>query len=157
MEVEKDHEGQKVNNLNSNFCCEHHIRKDCLIVISGQHKFPWWSVMGCVSIWSLISFLKIFCTVIIKFIPKSPDAKTWLIEKDPDAGKDGRTQETGDEMFALYHQLSGHEFKQTPGDSDRQRSLAYYSQWGCKESDTTWNNYSFNACILNAVSSSTTL
>ena len=40
--------------------------------------------------------------------------------------------------------LNGHESEQTPRDSGRQRSLAWYSPWGGKESDTTWqlsNNY----------------
>jgi len=30
---------------------------------------------------------------------------------------------TEDEMVGWYHQLSGHESEQTPGDSDRQGSL----------------------------------
>ena len=43
-----------------------------------------------------------------------PDAKNWLIEKDPDAGKDWRWQEKGmreDEMVEWHHQLHGHEFQ----------------------------------------------
>ena len=36
-----------------------------------------------------------------------------------------------------HHQLNGHEFEQTPGDSEAQRSLACCSPWGHKESDTT--------------------
>ena len=43
-----------------------------------------------------------------------PDAKNWLIGKDPDAGKDWRWEEkgtTGDEMAACHHQLNGHEFE----------------------------------------------
>ena len=42
-----------------------------------------------------------------------PHAKNWLIEKDPDAGKDWRQEEkgmTGDEMVGWHHQLNGHEF-----------------------------------------------
>ena len=42
-----------------------------------------------------------------------PDAKNWLIGKDPDAGKDWKWEEKGtieDEMVEWYHQLSGHEF-----------------------------------------------
>ena len=43
-----------------------------------------------------------------------PDAKNWLIRKDPDAGKDWRQEEkvmteTDDEMVQWYHQLNGHE------------------------------------------------
>ena len=44
----------------------------------------------------------------------SPDAKNWLIWKDPDAEKDWRQEEKGtteDEMVGWYHQLNGHEFK----------------------------------------------
>ena len=36
-----------------------------------------------------------------------------------------------------HHQLAGHEFEQTLGDSERQGSLARCSPWGRKESDTT--------------------
>ena len=42
-----------------------------------------------------------------------PDAKSWLIWKDPDAGKDWGQEEKGtteDEMVEWYHRLSGHEF-----------------------------------------------
>ena len=45
-----------------------------------------------------------------------PDAKSWLIWKDPGAGKDWRQEEKGtteDEMFRFHHQLNGHEFTQT--------------------------------------------
>ena len=38
----------------------------------------------------------------------SPDAKNWLIWKDPDAGKDWRQEEKGtteDEMVGWHHQL----------------------------------------------------
>ena len=44
-----------------------------------------------------------------------PDAKNWLIGKDPDAGKDWRQEEKGtmeDEMVGWYHRLDGHEFEQ---------------------------------------------
>ena len=52
--------------------------------------------------------------------------KSGLIGKDPDAGKDQRQKEkrgTEDEMVRQHHRLSGHEFEQTPGDSERQGSL----------------------------------
>ena len=57
----------------------------------------------------------------------SPDAKSRLIGKDPDAGRDGRPKEKGvaeDEMVRQHHQLSDHESEQTPRDSDGQGSLA---------------------------------
>ena len=43
-----------------------------------------------------------------------PDAKNWLIGKDPDTGKDWRQEEKGmteDEMVGWHHQLNGHEFE----------------------------------------------
>ena len=45
-----------------------------------------------------------------------PDAKSQLISKDPDAGKDRgqeKKRETEDEMIGWNHQFSGHEFEQT--------------------------------------------
>ena len=45
---------------------------------------------------------------------------------------------TEDEMVGWHHQFNGHEFEQTLGDSEGQGSLAWYSSWGCKESDTTY-------------------
>ena len=47
-----------------------------------------------------------------------PDVKSWLIGKDPDAGKDWRQEKrvAEDEMVGWHHRLNGHEFQQTPGD-----------------------------------------
>ena len=48
-----------------------------------------------------------------------PDVKSWLIRKDPDAGKDWRQEEKGtteDEMIGWHHRLYGHEFEQVLGD-----------------------------------------
>ena len=47
-----------------------------------------------------------------------PDAKNWLIWKDPDAGKDWRQEEKGtteDEIVGWHHWLNGHEFEQLLG------------------------------------------
>ena len=55
-----------------------------------------------------------------------PDAKSWLIWNDPDAGKDWRWEENGtteDETVGWHHWLSGHEFEQAPEVGDRQGSL----------------------------------
>ena len=49
-----------------------------------------------------------------------PDVKSQLIGKDPDAVKDGGQEQKGvteDEMAGSHHQLNGHEFEQTSGDS----------------------------------------
>ena len=70
-----------------------------------------------------------------------PDAKSWLIGKDPDAGKAWEREEkraTEDEMVGWHHWLNGHEFEQTLGDREGQGSLACCcSSWGSKESDMT--------------------
>ena len=72
------------------------------------------------------------------------DSKSWLIGKDPDAGKDWRWEEKGtteDEMVGWHHRLNGREFEQTLGDGEGQESLACCSPWGHKELDTTyWPN-----------------
>ena len=68
-----------------------------------------------------------------------PDAKSWLIWKDPDAGQDWR-QEKGtkeDEMVGWYHQLDGYEFEQALEIGDGQGGLMCYSPWGHKELDKT--------------------
>ena len=69
-----------------------------------------------------------------------PDAKSQLIGKDPDAGKDWRQEEKGtteDDIVGWHHWLNGHEFEQAPGVGDGQGSLACCSPWGRKESDMT--------------------
>ena len=66
------------------------------------------------------------------------DGKSWLVWKDPDAGKDWRQEVKGmteDEMVGCHHRLNGHEFEQALGNSRGQGSLACYSPWGHK--DTT--------------------
>ena len=44
---------------------------------------------------------------------------------------------TEDKMVGWHHQLNGHEFEQTPEDSEGQGSPACCSPWGHKESDMT--------------------
>ena len=73
--------------------------------------------------------------------------KSQLNGKDLDAGKDWQQEEKGaadNEMVRWHHQLNGHEFEQTPGDSEGQRCLMCHSP-GHKVSDTTYqlnnNNY----------------
>ena len=72
-----------------------------------------------------------------------PVAKTWLIGKDPDAGKDwGQEEKTEDDMVGWHHWLDRHGFGWTPGVGDGQGDLACCSSWGCKESDMTgWLNW----------------
>ena len=80
-----------------------------------------------------------------------PDMKSWLIWKDPDAGKDGRQEEKGmteDEMVGWCRWISGHEFDQAvPGDNGQEslvatvcgiaKSQTWLSDW------TTINNFYF--------------
>ena len=50
-----------------------------------------------------------------------PDAKSWLIWEDPDAGKDWGQEEnrtTEDEMVGWHHWLNGHGFGSTPAVGD---------------------------------------
>ena len=57
----------------------------------------------------------------------SKDAKSRLIGKDPDAGKDLGQEEKGvieDEMIRWHHRLNGHESEQTPGNNEGQGGLA---------------------------------
>ena len=62
-----------------------------------------------------------------------PDAKSWLIWKDPDAGKDWGQEEKGtteDEMVGWHHRLNGHGFGWTLGVGDGQGGLVCCGSWG---------------------------
>ena len=90
-----------------------------------------------------------------------PDAKNWLIWKDPDAGKDWRQKEKGmteDEMVGWHYQLIGHEFEQHEGlvmDSEAwhaavhgvAKSWTWLSDWtdwlNCRKFQTSYNTYIF--------------
>ena len=69
-----------------------------------------------------------------------PHAKSRLIGKDSDAGRDWGQEEKGtieDEMAGWHHRLDAHEFGWTPGVGDGHGGLASCNSWGRKESDTT--------------------
>ena len=69
-----------------------------------------------------------------------PDIESWLIWKDPNAGKDWGQEEketTEDEMVGWHHRLDGREFELILGDGDGQGGLACCSSRGHKESDMT--------------------
>ena len=69
-----------------------------------------------------------------------PHAKSWLIGKDPDAGRDWVQEEKGtteDEMAGWHHRLDGYQFEWSLRNGDGQEGLACCDSWGCKESDTT--------------------
>ena len=66
--------------------------------------------------------------------------KSWLIGKDPDAGRDWGQEENGmteDKMVGWHHQLNGNGFGWVPAIGDGQGGLAYCSSWGRKGLDTT--------------------
>ena len=61
-----------------------------------------------------------------------PHVKSWLIGKDPDAGRDWGQEEKGtteDEMAGWHHRLDGREFEWTPGVGDEQGGLACCNSW----------------------------
>ena len=68
------------------------------------------------------------------------DAKSWLIGKDPDAGKDWGQEEKGtteDKMVGWHHWLNGEEFEQTLEGGEGQGILVCSSPQDHKELDTT--------------------
>ena len=71
-------------------------------------------------------------------------AKSWLIGKDSDAGRDWGQEKKGtaeDEVAGWHHWLKWRESEWTPGVGDAQGGLACCDSWGSKESDTTeWLN-----------------
>ena len=75
----------------------------------------------------------------------SPHAKSWLIWKDPDAGRDWGQEEKGvteDEMAGWHHWLNGRESGWTLGVGFVQGGLACCHSWGRKELDVTeWLNW----------------
>ena len=78
-----------------------------------------------------------------------PDAKSWLIWKDPDTGKDWRQEEKGtteDEIVGWHHWLNGHGFGWTPGVGDGQGGLVCCGSWGHRELDMTERLNSIDWC-----------
>ena len=74
-----------------------------------------------------------------------PHVKSWLIGKDPDAGRDWGQEEKGTTEYVMagwHHQLDGHEFEWIPGVGDGQGGLVCCNSWGRKELDMTeWLNW----------------
>ena len=70
-------------------------------------------------------------------------AKSWLIGKDLDAGRNWGQEEKGtteDEMAGWHHRLNGHEFEWTPGVGDGQGGLACWIH-GVSKSRTQLSNW----------------
>ena len=85
-------------------------------------------------------------------ILRPPDTKSWLIRKDPDAGKDWGKEKraTEGEMVGWHHWLNRLELGQIPGDGEGQGSQVCCSSWGHEELNTTWqlNNGNVSTKIL---------
>ena len=65
-------------------------------------------------------------------------AKSWLIGKESDAGRDwGQEKGTTEDEMAGWHHWLERESKWTPGVGDGQGGLVCCDSWVCKESDTT--------------------
>ena len=79
-----------------------------------------------------------------------PHAKSWLIGKDSDAGRDWGQEEKGtteDEMAGWHHWLNRCESEWNPGVGDGQGGLEYCDSWGHKESDMAeWLNWTGDFC-----------
>ena len=79
-----------------------------------------------------------------------PNTKSWLIGKDPNAGKVWRQEEkelTEDKMVGWHHRLNGLEFEQAFGDAEGQGGLVCCSPWGHEEFDTTEQPNSNKQCL----------
>ena len=124
------------------------LRYSCLETL--MNRGAWWpTVHGVTKSWTWLKLLLILCGCypLLKLMLKlklpilwPPHAKSWLIGKDPDAGRDRGQEEKGmteDEMAGWHHQLDRHGFGWTPGVGDGQGGLACCDSWGRKESDMT--------------------
>ena len=81
-----------------------------------------------------------------------PDAKSCLIWKDPDVGKDWRQEEKGtteDEMAGWHHQLNGHKFGWTLGVGDADREAWSAAVHGVSGVGHDWVNWTeLNVLLL---------
>ena len=79
-----------------------------------------------------------------------PDAKNWLIGKDPDAGKDWRQEEKGmteDEMVGWHHWLDGHEFEQIP-ETVKDREAGHAAVHGVTKSWTRLSDWTATTTLI---------
>ena len=80
-----------------------------------------------------------------------PDAKSWVIWKDPDARKDWGQEKgtTEDEMVGWHHRLNWHGFGGTPGVGDGQGGLACCSSWVAKNQTgrSDWTELNWTECL----------
>ena len=77
-----------------------------------------------------------------------PDVKSWLIWKDPDAGKDWKQEEKGTtEMVGWHHQFDGHEFEQALGDGEG-REIWHAAFHGVTTSQTRLGDWTEHSIIV---------
>ena len=80
-----------------------------------------------------------------------PHAKSCIIGKDSDAGRDLGQEEKGtteDEMAGWHHQLDAHECGWTPEFGDGQGGLACCSSWGCRVGHDWVTELNWTKCYL---------
>ena len=102
----------------------HHHIQVAPIIRNGQITFQPWIFVGRTDAEAEVPILWL------------PDAKSQLVGKDPDAGRDWRQEEkvtTEDKIVGWLHQLSGHKSEQALGNGEGQGSLACCSPWGHNE------------------------
>ena len=88
-----------------------------------------------------------------------PDVKSWLIRKDPDAGKDRRQEEKGmteDEMAGWHHQLNGHEFEQAL-EMVKDREAWHAVVHGVAKSRTQLSNWTTTNIVLEEVENNSSI
>jgi len=127
----------------------------------GPSTYQWWFLLNLWGSFGMLpesgqmdsTILNCFFWFVFCFYCES--TKSQLTGKDPDAGKDWgheEKRETEEEMVGWHHWLDGHEFEQTPEDSEGQGSLACCSPWVHKESNVTEglnnSNQEFYADVL---------
>ena len=118
------------------------FRKTATITLYGEHSWETLGLQGDQQVHPKGDQSCVFIgrTDVEAEIQWSPDGKSCLIGKDPDAGKDWGQEEKGtteDEMVWWHHQLDGHGFGWTPGVGDEQGGLACLGSWGHKQLDIT--------------------
>ena len=94
-----------------------------------------------------------------------PDAKSWIIGKDPDTGKDWGQEEKGlteDEMVRWDHWLDGHGFGWTLGVGDGQGGLVCCGSWGRRvghnwATELNWSYSTLQKCVILKQTASTLL
>ena len=111
----------------------------------GQRSLAGYSLWGCKEL-DMTIYIR-YTTVLWVLWPL--DAKSLLIGKDTDAGKDWRQEKgtTVDRMVGWHHWLNGREFEWTPGVADGQGGLAFYNSWDWRvehdwATELNWTEYS---------------